>query len=225
MPNTTWINNTLFSWFDSSNAAHNVILGAIGSILATVITASFAWTVLKTWGHARRVIVDENRKTYRYLKFLERHARLSFYWKSASFVQRSQFIVLRVALILCTAATALSCLGILTFGAFISTMQEDAPQNIVEIINASKQVGGMGVALIQRQYVMPAVWLLCILAITIIFSALSMIIYVFKIIRLAELGDDDELLQAINLIRVSLKLPEVSKKSETLKVSHSLLYP
>lgn len=225
MPNTTWINNNLFPWFDSSNATHNVILGAIGSILASIITATVAWMILKTWGHARSVIVDESRKTHSYLKSLEHRARLSFYWKSASFAQRLQFVVLRIALAVCTTATALACQTILALGSMLNTMQEDAPKNVVEIINASKQVGGVGVALIQRQYVMPAIWVLCIVAITIIFSALCMVIYTLKTIRLAELEDNEELLQAINSIRVSLKLPEVSQESDILNVSYSLLYP
>lgn len=225
MPNITWINSHLFPWFDSSNATHTIILGAIGSILASIITATIAWMVLTTWGHAKRVIVDEDRKTHRYLKSLERRARLSFYWKSASFAQRTQFIVLRVVLTLCTTATALTCQVILTFGSIISAMQEDAPRNVVELINVSKRIEGIDVALILQQYVMPATWLLCILAITIIFSALSMIIYVLETVRLAELENDEKLLQAINSIRVSLDLPEVSKETEILRVSHSLLYP
>lgn len=226
MPNTKWINNALFPWFDSSNATHNVILGATGSILASVITATVAWMILRTWGHARGVLVDENRKTYRYLKTLERRARLSLYWESASFAQRSQFVVVRVALILCASATALACQAILTFGFFINAMQEHAPQNVVELINAAKHVGGgVGIALIQRQSVMPAAWLLCVVAITIIFSALSMIIYVLKTIRLAELESHEELLKVINSIRVSLKLPELAEEAEILKISYSLLYP
>lgn len=229
MPNTSWINNTLFSWFDSSNATHNVLLGAIGSILATIITTSVAWTILRTWGHARSIIVDESRKTHRYLKSLERLARLTLYWKSASFAQRSQFLVLRLTLILCAAATALACQGILTFGSVISTMQEDTPKNIIEVINASKDaskhIGSVGVAFIQQQYIMPAAWTLCALTITIMLLALSAIVYMFKTIRLAEIADFEELMQAINSIRLSLDLPEISEKSETLKVSHSLLYP
>lgn len=229
MPNTAWINYNLFSWFDSSNATHNVLLGAIGSILATIITASVAWTVLRTWGQARSFIIDDNRKTHSYLKLLERLARLSLYWKTASFAQRSQFIVLRISLIICITVTALACQGILTFASVINAMQESSSQNIIEFINASKNasknISGVGVALIQQQYIMPSAWALCGLVLTTIFLAVIAIIYLFKKVRHAEIVNIEELLHTINLIRVSLNLPTISKESETLKVSHSLLYP
>jgi hypothetical protein len=229
MLNTTWINHILFSWFDSSNATHNVLLGSIGSILATIITASVAWAVLKTWGQARRFIIDDTRKTRRYLKFLERLARLSLYWETASFAQRSQFIVLRISLIIFITVIALACQSVLTFAAVINAMQENSSQNIVEFINASKNasknVGGVGVALIQQQYIMPSAWALCALVVTTIFLALTAIIYIFKKVRHAEMVNIEELLHAINSIRVSLDLAPILKESETLQVSHSLLYP
>jgi hypothetical protein len=72
---------------------------------------------------------------------------------------------------------------------------------------------------------MPSAWALCALVVTTIFLALTAIIYIFKKVRHAEMVNIEELLHAINSIRVSLDLAPILKESETLQVSHSLLYP
>lgn len=223
---TIWINNTLFPWFDSSNATHTAILGAVGSILGTIVLWIATWMFLRSWGYARRIAIDESRKTRRYLRSLERRARMSAYWQSASLAQRIHFVALRVTLILCVAVAALVCQGFLALGSIINTLQEDTPRNVVKLIQATKQAAdGPGITMLQQLYVLPATLLLCVVAITILFAAMSMVIATLYTIRLAELDNREQLLKAINSIRASLKLPSLSEDSPTLNPPNSLLYP
>ena len=220
------INKTLFPWFNSSNATHNVLVGAIGSILGTIILSIATWLILRSRDYVRGVFIDENLKTRHYLKSLEQRARISVYWQSAGAAQRIHFVVLRVSLILCMAVAVLACQSFQIFGAIMKTSQENMPRNVVSLINATKQTtDGLGVALIEQQYVVPVVLLLCLMAITILFAALSAVIYVLKTIRLAEFDNHEQLLQAINSIRVSMKFRPLLKDDPILKPRNSLLYP
>ncbi|EJM96372.1 hypothetical protein [Herbaspirillum sp. YR522] len=222
----SWINKTVFPWFNSANATHNVLLGAIGSILAAIFISLTLRVVLQSWSYARRVTLDEKRKNRSYLKLLERRLRMFIYWESATLGQRLHFVLLRVTLILSGSLTMLVCQGFLTLGVILKELQERNPENVIRLINAARNAtDGPAVAMIQQQYFFPAMVLQCVIAVGIFLFCLSSIIYLLKIVRLAELEDPEALIATINSIRMSLDLPRLFMNDKTLSPSPSLLYP
>ncbi|MBN3828871.1 hypothetical protein G3O00_35500 [Burkholderia sp. Ac-20384] len=223
---TAWLNRTLFPWFDPSNATHTIILGAIGSILATVAVAFSVRLMFGVWRVAKGVAIDENRKNKRYLRKLERRGRLFRFWREAGPAQRIHYVVIRAVSALGAACTVVACQCFLAFGWLNQQAQEDAPKNIVSLINvAMHPVKGYGVAeLIEQNYV-PVAILGCIGAVSAFGTALSLVAGVLYSVQLAEIEDGDVLLKVINAIRGELRMESVEWGDDVFRMKRSLFFP
>lgn len=215
-----------FPWYDGSNATHVVVTGAVGSLLASLIGGVALWLIARTWGYARHVAVDEKRRTHRYLRSLERRARTSQYWQSATTANRIHFVLIRVVPILAFAFTIALCEISYGMGAVMNASQDSLPKNVMALYNAAKHTTeGEQLAFLQQQSIMPLVWLLWVIAASAFLVVVSSTVYVTKTARLAELDDPTSLLKAINAIRAALSMPALSADDPKLRAKASLLYP
>lgn len=111
-----WCNRALLAWYDPSNPTHILLLSIIGTMLSGAVLQLVVWLFLKSRLLRQYATVDKQPKTRRYLKSLEKRARMAMYWQRASAAQRIHFVVLRVAIVLGGFITILACQGFWTFG-------------------------------------------------------------------------------------------------------------
>ena len=223
---TSWSNRVLFPWYDAANATHVLLMGALGSAVYATTFGVVLWLFVRFWGYAHKIAVDENRKTRRYLRSLEKRARVSAYWQSATSANRIHFVLIRIVPMLALVLTAALCEVSYGLGTAMEASQQSLPKNVVALYNAAKHATeGEQVAFMQQQYIMPMIWMLCFFAISTMFMIVSITVYVLKTARLAELDEPTKLLEAINAIRAALSMPALPDDHPTLRPKPSLLYP
>lgn len=201
-------------------------MGALGSALYATIFGVALWLFVRSWGYARKVAVDEKRQTRRYLRRLEKRARVSVYWQSATSANRIHFVMIRIVLVLALTLTALLCEMSYGMGTALEASQESLPKNVIALYNAAKHTTeGAQKANVELQYISLLVWMLCLITVSAMFAVVSATVYVLKTVRLAELDEPAKLLKAINAIRSALSMPQISDDHPIIRPKHSLLYP
>lgn len=220
---TTWLNQHLFWWVDPSNPTGTIILGTIGSLIATAIVALGVFVASKIAGKVRSRKLDPKNRSKRYLKRLIARARLCNYWQSANVTTKIHFVSIRILIAFTLSSAFMISLGYVSLSYIAEMHQQAEPQNIVNAFNGMRS--GVGVFQFQQYNFLSTALPFVTAVISGLIATASLVIIKLNTLQIADLEDKTALLTLINALRKTHGLTELTYESPELVAGRSMLYP